>query len=127
MNWPFNSSSPWARAFSRSASSNLFFAFRANRYRVMWSEVWKGASMLMAVLLGAEMPLRLHGLAALWADRPPVGDHLLPPAGHGARLAARAPETDHRGLIRLIVIGQDLAQDEYHQVALLIVPQADFA
>src|SRR5512147_2174211 len=81
--------------------------------------------MLVTVLLGTEMTLRLHRLAALRADGTAALDDLLAPTRQRASLGTRAPATYNGGLLGILALRQDLAGDDDDQVAILVVAEPD--
>src|SRR3989304_2385277 len=72
--------------------------------------------MLVPVLLWAKMSFRIHGLTALWTDRPAAGDHIRTPPCQLADLFRAAPETDSRGMFLIGLLGLQLFNEDHNQV-----------
>ncbi len=83
------------------------------------------SSVLMPILLRAKVSFEFHRLAALRANGPPAAGDLRAPARYAADLRACTPETHHRSLIGIGILLQDFAHQQYYQIVLGIVAQAD--
>jgi hypothetical protein len=81
----------------------------------------------VTILLGAEVTIRVHGFATLWAERAPTGGNFHTPTAHGEQLRPGAPKAYYASFFSILSLWHYFPGDQNQLVTLGIIAQTKLA